>query len=401
VKISALSVLFSAFALFAGLQAQAADLIVRAQQLYTISGPVVKNAVLVVEKGRIKEIASEPFKPPAGVPVISAPVVMPGIIDASSRIGLPPPINEESSEITPCVKAADVFDPSRKEVTSALWRGVTLAHIEPGERNVVGGLCALVRTCGKTRKACIVNRAASLKAALGSKPTLGNRGYGWGPPRDMFFRRPTTRMAVIELFRRALRYGKEAADKKKLSPREAVLRDAVQGKLPLRVYAGSIIDIRAALREKKRYEFRLVLENGWEAYKAADRLAAQKIPVVLDPNAAGMLLNLPPGGKRRLDCASELAGRGVPLAFGSFGLDIDLRLVAATAVRYGLSEKQALRALTLGAAEAVGAAGEWGSIAPGKRADLVLLNGPPLSAATSILKVVCDGRVVYPPEGGQ
>lgn len=380
---------------FCGKEVWSSEFVVRAQTIYTVSGPVLKNAALVIENGRIKKIFTEPYTPPSDAEVLSAPVVMPAFIDAFSKIGLAEPVNEESSEVTPDLRVSEVFSPWRKEVRVALWRGITLAHVEPGERNVVGGFCALVRTWGKTRKGSVLNPKASLKAVLGMEPTFGNRGYGWAPPQDIFFRRPTTRMAVARLFRDSLRRGKEAISKKRLSAEEHVLLEVVKGKLPLRVHAGRVLDIRIAVREKEKYGLHLILEDAWEAYKVADIIAKEKIPVVLTPDAVGLRLNDPPG-ERRLNCASVLERRGIVLAFGTAGVDVDLRLLASTAVRYGLSEKGALQALTLNAARILGIADQWGSIAPGKRADLVLLNGPPLSLSTRILYVIGEGRIVYP-----
>jgi len=65
-----------------------------------------------------------------------------------------------------------------------------------------------------------------------------------------------------------------------------------------------------------------------------------------------------------------------------------------------MTEEDALKSITINAAEAVDLAGRIGSIDPGKDADLVLLDGEPFEFLTSVEKVIIDGRVEYENETG-
>ena len=154
-------------------------------------------------------------------------------------------------------------------------------------------------------------------------------------------------------------------------------------------------------RLKMPFDFTPILEDGWEAYKEAAELAALEIPVVLTPDAAGLRWK-DPGGDIRLDNAAVLVAGGVKTALATGGVDVDPLLVGAMAVRHGLSEEAALRALTLTPAEILGVAVERGSIAVGKVADLVLLSGPPFQATTKVVQVIGSGTIVFPEkEGGR
>lgn len=83
---------------------------------------------------------------------------------------------------------------------------------------------------------------------------------------------------------------------------------------------------------------------------------------------------------------------GTPWAFPGFGLHDELELL----VEAGLTPLQALQAATLNPARFFARTGELGTVAEGKLADLVLLEGNPLEDITNtqgIRAVVADGRL--------
>jgi imidazolonepropionase-like amidohydrolase len=72
-----------------------------------------------------------------------------------------------------------------------------------------------------------------------------------------------------------------------------------------------------------------------------------------------------------------------------------LTLEAALAVRAGLDEATALRAITLEAAAILGLAERVGSLEPGKDADLVIFDGHPLLPSSHVDCTLVAGQVVY------
>ena len=68
--------------------------------------------------------------------------------------------------------------------------------------------------------------------------------------------------------------------------------------------------------------------------------------------------------------------------------------MAGNAVANGLPWEDGLAALTRVPAEAFGVAGDIGTIAPGKRADLVLWDGDPLDVTSLAQQVWLDGRAM-------
>ncbi len=372
----------------------AADVVaIKAQHAYTISGDALSPAVLLITDGTITAIGKE-LAVPDGAKVISAHSVMPGIIDAAGTVGLTGSLNEESSEITPSVLAADCFDGTDRSVFEALSKGITREQIAPGNRNVVGGLCALVSTYGGRGGSLVINKASALKAVFGPEAARGNSSRNYGPPRSMFFRRPTTRMAVVQAFEEAFR---KALDKEPEMPEQdlKLLKQVLSGKLPLFVHTGDVIDIRALLKQARQFKFRPVIEHGWEAYKEAEAIAEQNIPVVLTPSALG-LTHSPGGPDVRLDNAAVLQRSGVKIALSAGDTDVDPLFLAAMSVRGGLDKSAALKALTLWPAEILGINKEYGSLEKGKKADIVILSNEPFSPAARVVQVIGAGKVVFP-----
>jgi imidazolonepropionase-like amidohydrolase len=101
-----------------------------------------------------------------------------------------------------------------------------------------------------------------------------------------------------------------------------------------------------------------------------------------------------------LGTASLLNAKGVGVTIGtSFEGYVpkqrNPRAEAAMAAVNGLGHAGALRAITLDAARLLGIDKEYGSIEPGKVADLVLYDGDPFEHATHVTHTVLGGKVVY------
>ncbi len=155
-------------------------------------------------------------------------------------------------------------------------------------------------------------------------------------------------------------------------------------------------DIRQLLRWSQRHGVRVAILGGGEAWMMAPQLAAAKVPVFLDP-----LANLPGDFDRigaSLENAARLRAAGVPVSFSQFDdaahYARKIRQAAGNAVANGLPWEDGLAGLTRVPAEAFGVADRIGTIAVGKRADLVLWTGDPLEVNTVAAQVWFDGRAI-------
>ena len=147
---------------------------------------------------------------------------------------------------------------------------------------------------------------------------------------------------------------------------------------------------------------KMILASGRDAWKVKELLAEKNVPVIL-----GLTHSLPNEDDLPYDKPyanpSELVRAGIKIAFasgasGGFGGSPHgsrlLPYSAAQAVAAGLSEEEALRAVTLNAAEMLGVGDKLGSIEPGKIANLIVTDGNPLMIRTQVKHVVIGGREV-------
>jgi imidazolonepropionase-like amidohydrolase len=180
--------------------------------------------------------------------------------------------------------------------------------------------------------------------------------------------------------------------------------------LPARIQANTITDIRGAMRLADEFGLDLIINGGAQAYQVKQELAAKKIPVVLGPISHPFisgeeipdLKEYPAPDERN---AGWLQAAGVEVAIASYSHGLGgiasgitgkwLLIDAALAEGYGMPPDQILRAVTINAAEILGVANRVGSLAPGKDADVIVLDGPPLSIKSWVERVYVDGALVH------
>lgn len=322
--------------------------------------------------------------------------ITPGFIDGHTHIGLEEEIyrvegndvNETSEPLTPQLHAVDGINFRDLAFQDALRGGVTRAVCLPGSANIVGGQAVFLKNWAPRLSEMVFREPWGVKAALGENPKRVYAGQK---------KSPITRMANASLLREALYMAGRLAEKKKLDARESFKYEAlikvIKKELPLRVHAHRADDIMTALRIKDEFDIDMVIEHGTEAAIVADELAARQVPVCLGP----LLVNRAKVEMKEVSFATarKLAERGV-----NFCLITDhpvvpvehLRVCAALAVRSGLDPEAALRAVTITPARILKVEAELGSIAAGKRADLVAFDGHPLEFRSRVKWAMVDGH---------
>jgi imidazolonepropionase-like amidohydrolase len=173
------------------------------------------------------------------------------------------------------------------------------------------------------------------------------------------------------------------------------LQPVIAGELPLAVYANGAGDIRSLIGLAKEFGIRLVIQGGAEAWRVADELAAARVPVIVHPSQ-NVPASLDALGAR-LDNAARLAAAGVPLAIAIVGGAHNVRNLtqeAGIAVANGLPWEVALTALTLGPARIYGMERRYGSVEPGKIANLVVWGGDPFEHSNWAERVFIRGREI-------
>jgi imidazolonepropionase-like amidohydrolase len=280
-------------------------------------------------------------------------------------------------------------------------------YIAPADASLLGGQGAVVKTAGPSLEGVLVREPAAMDMTLGTPPKTAARAKN---------RDPYTRMAEVAMLRqtfiKAQEYERNRAANPSL-PRDLgmeALGRMLRKEFPARIQANAATDIRSALSLAEEFKFELIIDGGAAAWEYRDALASRRVPVVLGQVSHPYVSNeeipdktdYPPVDERlpgRLTAAGvKTAVATFSRAFGSLapsGTGKWLLVDAAIAAGYGMSEADVLKAVTLVPAEILGVANRLGSLEAGKDADVVLLDGPPLSVKTWVRKVWVGGELVY------
>lgn len=405
----------SLIALAAAMPAAAQTLAVTHAEAWTMEGDApVKDATIVIEDGRIVSVAAGGAAP-AGARVIDArgKPVTPGLVNGATQIGL---VEVAGSSDTVDTSSADErnpgYDVSRALngnstlVSLARADGLTraLVHPSPSRRAPFNGEPAFARLRDGVDILDVANVGVYTVIGGGAWDRIGSRGAQWD----------SLRKALTDAKRGA--DGSPAAEGKKDRKRppphggpgggrgdpggrhggEELLADVLRGEVPLAIQTHRESDIRQAAALAADFGIRVIVVGGAEAWRVADRLAAAKVAVILDPQ-----VNLPFSFDQlgaRQDNAALLAKAGVMVAVGQAGgvihanynAGMGLREGAGIAVANGLPYAEALRAVTVNPLAIWGRDG--GKLTPGADADLVVWDGDPLEPSTNALAVIIEGR---------
>ncbi|ABO51396.1 amidohydrolase [Desulforamulus reducens MI-1] len=374
--------------------------------VYTMNGPVIPKGTVLVDGGKITYVGSS-INLPRQVEIIDATgkYIIPGLIDAHTHVGILEEIyriegddtNETADPITPHLRAIDAVNPADLGFQDALAGGVTTVVTGPGSANIVGGEMVVMKTSGTVVDDMILRFPAGLKCALGENP---KRVYGNSN------KMPVTRMASAALLRETLVAAQtyqakvaRAATENTTPPErnlkmEAVVR-VLKGEIPLRVHAHRADDIMTAIRIAKEFDLQLIVEHCTEGHLIAPWIAKAGVKAVVGPiisnRAKVELMN------RSLETAMALYKVGVPFAIMTDHPVVPihyLSLSAGLAVKGGLPEEEALRAITINAAKLLGIEDRVGSLEVGKDADIIVTDRPIFDPNHQVEQVFVNGRLV-------
>ncbi len=366
-----------------------------------------RESVLLIEGGRIVDLGSGRSLPP-GAQLVDASnrYVLPGYIDAHTHVGIMEEIyrvegddaNETSDPVTPHMRAIDAIYMEDLAFQDAVMAGVTTVMTGPGSANVIGGESLVMKTYARTVDEAILKNPVGIKAALGENP---KRVYGEQK------KAPITRMATAALLRETLvnaqtycsKLSRAKDDPSKRPDRDLkmeALLPVLRGELPLLVHAHRSDDIMTALRIADEFNIKVSIQHATEGHKIPGELARRGVPAVVGPSlSARIKVELK---DRTFATPGIMARAGVKVALMTDHPVIPVQylpLTAVLAVREGMDEDEALRAITINPAEILGVADRVGSLRPGKDADVVVLSGHPLDWRTKVELVLVDGEIAY------
>ena len=373
--------------------------------LFTAEEETYENGYLRVENGKITGIGSMENYTADGSEVIdlTGKRIYPGFIDAHCHIGMwedgltfeGADGNESTDPITCELRAIDAINPLDRCFTEAIEGGITCVLTGPGSANPIGGSWTAMKTYGN----CVDDMAfipeIGMKFAFGENPKRVYNGKG---------KAPSTRMATAALIRKQLiktRNYLEATEKANNDPStsapaydmqcEALLPILKREKKAF-IHCHRADDILTALRITKEFNLDTVFVHCTEGYMIADILKAENAAIITGPylseRSKPELKNMTPAGPGIL----SHAGLKVAICTDHPVIPIQyLPLTAGIAVKEGMAYDEAIRALTIYAANAAGISDRVGSLKVGKDADFTVYADDPLSVYAKPEMVFIDG----------
>ena len=421
-------VLFSTAAL-----AQQKPTVLKGGKLLTISHGTIENGVLVMQNGKITAIGAEgSIMIPKDARVIDTRgmTIYPGLIDSEDNLGLTEisaeqstnDLIESSDEIMPHMHVYDAFHAESELIPVTRLNGVTNAIIAPDTKDTLPGQDSFVQLAGKTSQEMLLIRDIAMPLNF-----TGDQRHNESWDKRKF---PQTRMGMAAQLRQAFldaqdyaqhwadyeKKKSEAAqktddkdkkpddkdkekDKKPPTPPKRDLKleallPYLQGKKPIVLAAEEANDLQTAVSLAHEFNLKFVLSHISHSQSVLEYVAGLKVPVIVGP------IYEDPKPYERYDTVyslpAQLYKRGVKIIFASFDAHNvrNLPYQAGYATAFGLPYDEALKAITLNAAETWGVADQLGSLDAGKAANVVVANGDPLDLRTDVKQVFIAGKEI-------
>ena len=382
----------------------------RGATIHTVTNGVIENGTILFENGVIRAIGTD-VEIPTGTRVVdvSGKHIYPGLIDAYSTVGISEigsvDVSSDVNELgdfNPNVRAEVAVNAESRHIGTTRSAGVLVTLTTPGG-GLISGMSSAMSLEGWDWEEMSMESAAALNVnwpnPRGGRGGRGGRGRGFGPgPQEP----PPTYAEQVQQLKdffaeaRAYRDATAAGEEVRTDSRYTAMIPALDGEIPVVVSADGAAQINDAITWAQEEGVRLVIRGGGDAIHVADRLVANDIPVILTSTMAA------PGrdyegydGAYAMPARLHEAGVRFAISGGSGSLYTNrLPWEAGVAVAFGLPEEEALKAVTINAAEFMGISDRVGSLEPGKQATLLITTGTPLDMTSDIEQSYIQGREI-------
>lgn len=360
-------------------------------------------ADILIDGGKIVKIGKGLSADGAEVIDATGLHVYPGFVEAHCHIGLDGygigyeghDYNELNDPVTPQVQAIDGINPFDPCMKMAAKAGVTCFATGPGSSNSIGGTFAAIKPVGTRVDNMIVKFPIAMKCAFGENPKRCYQKQGISS-------RMTNAAKIREALNKAKVYkakieaaGDDASKLPAYDQKSEALIPVLNHEIPLKAHAHQANDIFTAIRIAKEFGVGLTLEHVTEGHMIVDELAKENLPLAVGPtfgHASKFELQNKtwetPGILAKAGCHVSIITDApvTPLHY--------LPLCAGLAIKAGMDEYEALRAVTINPAEHIGIADRVGSLEEGKDADVVIVDGCPFHVTGVIKHVLINGEEV-------
>lgn len=371
-------------------------------KILTMAGEKIENGFVQIEGSKITKVGEmkgfKNYKKLVGSnEVIDAKggIVMPGLIDAHSHIGIMEEkkgtigddCNESTRPVTPSLRAIDAINPMDAAFHEAIAAGITGVMVGPGSANVIGGQFAFIKTHGRCIDDMIVKAPAAMKAALGENPKVC---YG---DQNMY---PATRMANAALLRETLQKAKNYNPSDGFNADMEAMLPVIRREIPLKVHAHRADDILTAIRIAKEFQIDITLDHCTEGHLIKEYIKESGFPAIVGTDLTSK--NKIEVENMSFKTCGILNQAGVLTAITTdhpVALIQYLPICAGLSVRAGLSIEEGYKSITINAARICRVDHRLGSLEAGKDADIAIFDGNPMETFTNTLYTIINGELVY------
>ncbi|UUI03989.1 amidohydrolase [Oceanobacillus jeddahense] len=358
---------------------------------------ILENNNLFIRDGKIEKITKE-LDSSQDYRMINGKdyIITPGFIDVHTHLGVSEEgvgqegadFNETSDPVTPEVRAIDGINPREEGLKIARKSGITTVQVMPGSTNVIGGEMSVLKTTGHIIDEMIIRQTSGMKAATGENPKRFHGSKG---------KMPVTRMGVAALLRQKLLEAKKYIEKENQECHLGLeqLAKVIRKEIPLRVHAHRADDILTVLRLKREFDIDVTIEHCTEGHFIADYIAKHDVMVSVGPTMSSRSkVELKDKSWSTIKTLMD-AGISCSITTDHPVVGIEYLLTSAIhAIKNGLTEQQALKAITSNAAKHLGVEGRVGALEEGKDADFLLWKGNPFHPQSELQRVFINGKEI-------
>jgi len=405
-------------------------------KLLTITHGTIENGSIVIQGGKITAVGAS-VSIPTNAQIIDATgmTIYPGLIDSETQLGLTEisaeqatnDLIEMSDEIMPHMHVYDAFHAESALIPVARLNGITNAVVAPESGDTLPGQDSFIQLAGRDATEMLLIRDNAMPLNF-----TGDQRRNHGPFQTHKF--PSTRMGLAAQLRQAFLDARdyqakwadyerkktdaaqnndkekdgaknrnatnEKSDKKpdptppKRDLKLEALLPYLDGKKTIVLAAESPSDLQTAVGLANEFKLKFVLNHIAHSQPVLDYVANLKVPVIVGP------IYEAPKEDERYDAVyslpAQLYKRGVKIAFASYSAHNVRNLpdAAGFATAFGLPYDEALKAITINAAEIWGVSDQLGSLDVGKTANIVVANGDPLDVKTDVKQVYIQGKPI-------
>jgi len=389
------------------------DYAVFAEKIIPVEGQPIDDGVLLVHKGLVQAIGKRSqIKVPEGYTKVDCGRgwILPGFVDLHCHIaGNGFDLNDTVNPTNPEMRTVDLVGLHHEQIQTALQGGVTSVLYIPGSGSNMGGFGTLTKTAGRNVEEALIRFPGSLKIAQAGNPERGAGDMGTG--------RIGMNFGIRETLLRGRAYYQAWEDfdagkrkeKPEFDPSLEYLRGLFRHEFPVSVHTQIYQVCMETLRElHDELGLWVFVDHGtFDAYRMSGEARKRGVPVVNGPRQ--FLFDRDSGRMIGLAAEWTLGGRhgwGAPvLGLGPNGIGIntdapvipqeELITQASMAIRLGLPDNIALRAITINPARIIGIEKRVGSLKVGKQADFSCWTGDPFDPRNWVRKVWVSGSIYY------